>query len=253
MFFCVDIGNTNTVVGIAEKGLITARWRIATDRDATFDDLAAKFHPLMTLAKVPREAVVKVIVSSVVPVWDHSWERFAREYFGKEALFVGAETPCGITLAVENPREVGADRIVNAVAAISRHPEGALVVDSGTAITIDVVAPDRSYRGGAIMPGMLVSLEALAARTAKLPRVHLDRPSHALGRTTAAGIQSGIYYGFAGMIDRVIEEILPELDFKPRIVATGGLAGGLAAVSRHIEEYDRDLTLRGLDIIASLN
>ncbi len=253
MFFCVDIGNTNTVVGIAEKGAITARWRIATDRNATFDDLAAKFHPLMALAKVPREAVAKVIVSSVVPVWDHSWERFSREYFGKEALFVGPATKTGITLAVENPREVGADRIVNAVAAIARYPEGALVVDSGTAITVDVVGPDRTYRGGAIMPGMLVSLEALAARTAKLPRVHLEKPSCAVGRGTADGIRSGMYYGFAGMVDRVMEEMLPELGFTPRIIATGGMAGELASVSRHIEEYDRDLTLRGLDLIASLN
>lgn len=253
MFFCIDIGNTNTVVGALRDGVITARWRIATDRNATFDDLAAKFHPLMALAKVPREAVAKVIVSSVVPVWDHSWERFSREYFGKEALFVGPATKTGITLAVDNPHEVGADRIVNAVAAIARYPEGALVVDSGTAITIDVVAPDRTYRGGAIMPGMLVSLEALAARTAKLPRVHLERPAHAVGRGTADGIRSGMYYGFAGMVDRVMEEMLPELGFTPRIIATGGMAGELASVSRHIEEYDRDLTLRGLDIIASLN
>ncbi|HNT27095.1 MAG TPA: type III pantothenate kinase [bacterium] len=253
MFFCVDIGNTNTVVGITDHGKITARWRVETDRHATFDDLTAKFHPLLTLAGIPREKVEKVIVSSVVPAWDHSWERFSREYLGREALFVGAGTRTGITVAVDSPQEVGADRIVNAAAAIARHPGGALIVDSGTAITIDAVSPDHRYLGGAIMPGMLISIEALAARTAKLPRVHLDRPERAVGRSTAGGIQSGVYYGFAGMVDRVIEEMAAELDFTPRVIATGGLAGGLAAVSRRIEEYDRDLTLYGLDLIAAMN
>jgi len=253
MFFCVDIGNTNTVVGLVAGDRIAARWRIETDRNATFDDLTAKLHTLMAVAGIAREEIAKTVVCSVVPVWNHTWERFSHEYLGKEPVFVGADTATGIALAVENPAEVGADRIANAVAAIERFPQGAMVVDSGTAITIDVVSPDRRYLGGAIMPGMLIALEALAARTAKLPRVALEKPPSPLGRSTTTGIQSGMYYGFAGMVDRVIEEVRTGLAFAPRVIATGGLAGSLAQISRHIEEYDRDLTLRGLALIASRN
>ncbi len=253
MYFCVDIGNTNTVVGIAAPNRIAARWRIETNRHATFDDLTAKLHPLMTLAGIEPAHITSVVISSVVPEWNHAWERLAHEYLGKKPLFVTAETVSGLTIAIENRTEIGADRIVNAVAAIERFPQGAIIVDSGTAITVDVVSPDRCYLGGAIMPGILIALDALSARTAKLPRVALDRPSSPLGRSTAAGIQSGIYYGVAGMVDRVVEEIRTQIDFSPHIIATGGLAGSLAQVSRHIEEYDRDLTLRGLILIAERN
>ncbi len=253
MFFCVDIGNTNTVVGIWRDGDLAARWRIETDRHATFDDLTAKLHALMMIAGIARSEIEKVVVSSVVPVWDHAWERFSREYLGKEPLFLTAKTDTGIVLAIENPTEVGADRIANAVAAIERFPQGAIVVDSGTAITVDVVSPDRRYLGGAIMPGILIALEALSARTAKLPRIALDKPLSPLGRSTTTGIQSGMYYGFAGMVDRVVEEIRAELSFAPRVIATGGLAGSLSQISRCIEEYDRDLTLRGLLLIAERN
>ncbi len=250
MFFCIDIGNTNTVIGVWNDGALAARWRIETDRSATFDDLTAKLHALLTIAGIERSHIEKIVIGSVVPVWNHTWDRFAREYLGREPLFVGAGTDTGIVLTVENPAEVGADRIANAVAAIERFPQGAIVVDSGTAITVDVVSPDRRYLGGAIMPGILIALEALSARTAKLPRVALDRPPSPLGRSTTTGIQSGMYYGFAGMVDRVVEEIRTEIAFTPRVVATGGLAGSLSQISRCIEEYDRDLTLRGLLLIA---
>ncbi len=253
MFFCVDIGNTNTVIGMWRDDVLVARWRIETDRNATFDDLTAKLHVLMTVAGIERAEIKKVVVSSVVPVWDHAWERFSREYFSREPLFITARTVTGLVLALDNPSEVGADRIVNAVAAIERFPQGAIVVDSGTAITVDVVSPDRRYLGGAIMPGILIALEALSARTAKLPRIALERPSSPIGRSTTTGIQSGIYYGFAGMVDRVVEEIRAGLDFSPRVIATGGLAGSLSQISRHIEEYDRDLTLRGILLIAKRN
>ncbi len=253
MNFCVDIGNSNTVIGLIADGTILQRWRIETNRNATFDDIKARIWGLLQICGIPRERVKTVIISSVVPLWNHSWERFSRDFFGSEALFVGPGIKTGIRLAVDNPREVGADRIVNAAAAIEQYPQGALVVDSGTAITIDIVTPDKSYIGGAIMPGIMISLEALAARTAKLSRISIEKPPQAIGRNTADGIRTGMLYGFAGMIDRVIEESLKELDFKPAIIATGGLAGDLSEVSKYIERYDRDLTLRGLDLIARRN
>jgi len=253
MFFCVDIGNTNTVIGVATEQDIVARWRIETTRGATFDDLTAKLHTLMTVAGISPKEITKVAVSSVVPVLNYAWNRFSREYIGRSPLFVRADTNTGLTLAVEHPAEVGADRIVNAVAAIEQYPQGAIIVDSGTAITIDVVSPDRRYLGGVIMPGIIIALDALTVRTAQLPRVALNRPPSPLGRSTVTSIQSGIYYGFAGMVDRVIEEIRPHLGFAPRVVATGGLADILTQVCRHIEEYDRDLTLRGLLLIAIRN
>ncbi len=253
MNFCVDMGNTNTVIGVFKNGEIVHRWRIATLRNDTIDDIKSRLLPLFIYEGFKPQEVSTIVVSSVVPMWRHSWERFVCEVFGKEPYFVEPGMKTGVRVAVDNPKEVGADRIVNSVAAIEKYPQGCIVVDSGTAVTIDIVSPDKAYIGGAIMPGITMSLEALASKTAKLSRVYLERPEKTVGKSTVEGIKSGMYYGFVGMIDRVIEESLKELDFSPRIVATGGLAGELTSVSKYIEEYDRDLTLTGLNLIANIN
>lgn len=253
MNFCIDIGNTNTVAGMYSDSNILHRWRIATDTSHTFDDLKAKFISLFLSAGLKTHDIKRTIISSVVPIWNHNWERFILDFTGNLPLFIGPGVKTGIKIAVENPKEVGADRIVNAAAAIEKYKQGAIIIDSGTAITIDIVSPEKSYLGGAIMPGIIISVEALASKTAKLSRIEISKPDHAIGKTTSDSIRSGIYFGFAGMVDRIIEETLSELSFKPKIIATGGLAGELASASKYIEEYDRDLTLRGLDMIAGMN
>ena len=249
MKLCIDIGNSNTVIGIYRENTQIVRWRILTDRHITHHNLMVTFHALLATHNIPKESISFTIISSVVPTWNHSWTRFSKEYLSVEPFFIHYDSDTGIHLAVDQPMQVGSDRIVNAVAAFSVAPTGALVVDSGTAITIDVVTPQAEYLGGAIMPGMLISLEALADRTAQLPRVMLDTPEHAIGTTTEESLKSGIFFGFVGMIDNVIREIIKEVPFTPAIIATGGLAGHFAEASEYIQQYERDLTLTGLNII----
>ncbi len=249
MKLCVDIGNTNTVIGIYRDDDQVARWRIASDRHITHHDLVATFHSLLAAYRIQRDQLCHVVISSVVPTWNHSWTRFSKEYLSVEPHFVDWQTDTGIVLAVDNPKQVGSDRIVNAAAAYAKAPGGALVVDSGTAVTVDVVSPSAEYLGGTIMPGIMISLEALSEKTALLPRVMLETPDSAIGRNTTSSLQSGVYFGFVGMIDRVIAEIKKEIPFEPTIVTTGGLAGHLAEVSEYTHEYERDLTLLGLNLI----
>ncbi|HOG44763.1 MAG TPA: type III pantothenate kinase [bacterium] len=253
MNFIVDIGNSNTVIGIYREGLLVRRWRIATDRNLTVDDISSKIHSLMMFSKIEISDIAFCIISSVVPTWNHVWERFSIEFLDVKPLFLKHTTTSGIKINIDNPNEVGADRIANAVAAASLYKEGTFIIDSGTAITLDIVTPQKEYVGGAIMPGIIISMEAMSLKTAKLPRFELDRPEKAIGRSTLAGLQSGVFFGFVGMIDRVIEESLKEVDFTPKIISTGGLAGALTTASKYISEFDRDLTLKGLNIIASLN
>jgi type III pantothenate kinase len=253
MNFVVDIGNSNTVIGIYREEVLIRRWRIATDRNQTVDDISSKIHSLMMFSKIDTGDIAFCIISSVVPTWNHVWERFSIEFLDVKPLFLKHTTTSGIKINIDNPQEVGADRIANAVAAASFYKEGSFIIDSGTAITLDIVTPHKEYVGGAIMPGIMISMEAMSLKTAKLPRFELDRPEKAIGRSTLAGLQSGVFFGFVGMIDRVIEESLKEVDFTPKIISTGGLAGALTTASKYISEFDRDLTLKGLNIIASLN
>ena len=253
MIFVVDIGNSNTVAGIYHGENLIKRWRIATDRTLTVDDIAAKFFALLMFDKIEPQNIDFCIISSVVPTWNHAWERFAVEHLNIKPLFLRHDTRCGISLNISNPSEIGADRIANSVAASAMFPEGSFIIDSGTAITLDIVTPQKEYIGGAIMPGIMISMEAMSMRTAKLPRFELERPLKAIGKSTLEGLKSGVFYGFVGMIDRVIAESLKEVSFKPKIIATGGLAGAIASSSEYISEFDRDLTLKGLKIIAEIN
>ncbi|HDT11112.1 MAG TPA: type III pantothenate kinase [bacterium] len=253
MNFVVDIGNSNTVIGIFKDDILKKRWRIATDRNLTVDDIASKIHTLMSISNVTIEEISCVVIGSVVPTWNHSWERFSIEFLKRNPVFLKYSTPCGITIKTPNPAEVGADRIANSAGAAAQYSKGTIVVDSGTAITLDIVNPEKEYIGGAIMPGIMASIEALSTKTAKLPRFQLDKPEKAIGMTTLQSLQSGVFFGFVGMIDRLVEESLKELDFSPRIISTGGLAGALSTTSKYIEQFDRDLTLKGLNVVATIN
>jgi type III pantothenate kinase len=253
MLLAVDTGNTHTVLGLFEGERLRADWRIATRKDTTADELGAVLRALFSGEGLTPASVTGMIVSSVVPDWNALLTATAGRTFGQEALFVAPGIKTGLPILYDNPREVGADRIVNAVAAHARWPQGTIVVDFGTATTFDVVTPRGEYAGGIIAPGLMVSADALYSRTAKLPRVEITRPRTAIGKNTVASIQSGLVFGYAGLVDALVGRIRAEIDFQPRIVGTGGLAPLVAAESSTIDECDDMLTLNGLRLLYDLN
>jgi type III pantothenate kinase len=260
MLLAIDIGNTNIALGLFE-GLpeggkvppLRADWRLETRASRTADEYAALLSELFRLAKLDLSVVKAVAVSSVVPAVLFPIERFCRRHLQVEPLVVGPGTKTGMPILYENPREVGADRIVNAVAAYDRWPGGAIVVDFGTATTFDVVTSRGEYAGGVISPGINVAADALFSATAKLPRVEIVRPRTAVGRNTVASIQAGLVFGYAGLVDAIVERIRAEVDFTPRVVGTGGLAPMIAKETRTIDECDDMLTLQGLALIYGRN
>jgi type III pantothenate kinase len=260
MLLAIDIGNTNLALGLFELapglsgvGALKADWRLETRAARTGDEYAALLAELFRLAGVEMRAVKAVAVSSVVPAVLFPIEQLCRKHLGVEPLVIGPGTKTGMPILYENPREVGADRIVNAVAAHKRWPSGAIVVDFGTATTFDVVTSRGEYAGGVIAPGLTVSADALFSATAKLPRVELVRPRNAVGRNTVASIQAGLVFGYAGLVDAIVGRIKAEVDFSPRVVGTGGLAALIAKETRTIEECDDMLTLQGLALIYERN
>ena len=270
MLLAIDVGNTNIVLGLyalsagaalpagagpgrAGGAGLRAHWRLDTRASRTSDEYAALLAQLFALRGFRLDDVSAVIVSSVVPPAVFPIEKLCRDHLHREPMVVGPGIKTGIAVLYENPREVGADRIVNAVAAHARWPEGAIVVDFGTATTFDVVTPRGEYAGGIIAPGLMVSADALYARTSKLPRVEIARPRTAIGKNTVASIQAGLVFGYAGLVDALIGRIRAEVDFSPRIVATGGLATLIAAESSTIDECDDMLTLDGLRLLHERN
>ena len=237
----------------AIRRALRAHWRLDTRASRTSDEYAAVLAQLFALAGLGFKDVAAVIVSSVVPPALFPIEALCRDYLGHEPLIVGPGIKTGIAVLYDNPREVGADRIVNAIAAHARFPQGAVVVDFGTATTFDVVTPRGEYAGGIIAPGLTVSADALYSRTAKLPRVEISRPRTAIGKNTVASIQAGLVFGYAGLVDALVSRIRGEIDFSPRIVATGGLAPLVAAESKTIDECDDLLTLDGLRLLYGRN
>lgn len=253
MILVIDIGNTNTVIALYDGNDAVKKWRVLTDRTLTADDVSSKMLPLIMFSGTDVKKIDFCIISSVIPAWIPAWEKFVSDCIGIKPLVLRYDTKSGISLKIDNPAELGADRIADSAAAAAIYPEGAFVIDAGTAITLDIVNPRKEYIGGCIMPGIMVSIDALSQRTAQLPRFALTRPEHAIGKNTLGHLRSGFFYGFVGMVDRVIEESLKEVDFTPKIVATGGLAEAIASASKYITGYDADLTLTGLRIIAELN
>lgn len=245
----VDVGNSNTVIGIFRNGELAAHWRVQTVATRTSDEYAVLLAALLSLRSIALSEVSGAIISSVVPPAVYGLQRFFREHCGQVALQVGPGLKTGMPILYENPREVGADRIVNAVAAYDCYRQACIVVDFGTATTLDVVTPKGEYLGGAIAPGLVISAEALYAHAAKLPRVELARPPRVVARNTVQSMQAGLVYGYAGMVDALVARIRSELDFSARCIATGGLAPLIAGETTAIEATDELLTLRGLQLL----
>lgn len=249
MLLVMDVGNTTTMMGVYESENRLAQWRLATARGRTVDEYGVLARGLFRHARLELEAVDAIVISSVVPPLNPVLEEMSRTYFGREPLFIEPGVRTGMPILTDNPQEVGADRIVNGVAAFSRWGGPLIVIDFGTATTLDVISAKGEYLGGVIAPGLGISSEALFERAARLPRVAISRPPRVIGRNTVHSMQSGLYYGYAALIQGLVDRIRREIGQPAKVVATGGLLSVLSGEMPFVEASDPYLTLEGLRLI----
>lgn len=249
MLLVIDIGNTNIVYGIYDGEKLLHHWRVSTNRNSTADEYGVAIRTLFTYAGFNHADIDAIAIASVVPPLNPAIEQMCRRYFGIEPLVIGPGIKTGMPIRYENPREIGADRIVDAVAGYAKYGGPLIIVDFGTATTFGVISEDGAYLGGAICPGVGTSTEALFQRAARLPRIELVKPKSVIGKNTVAGMQAGIIYGYVGLVDGIVRRIMAELGQKCRVVATGGLAELIAPETETIETVDQFLTLEGMRLV----
>jgi type III pantothenate kinase len=252
MLLVLDVGNTNTTLGVYDGAELRHSWRLTSDRQRTVDEYGILCRSLLQFVGVEKSVITDVAISSVVPPIDSTLRKMTQVYFGVEPLFVGPGN-AGMPILYEDPREVGSDRVVNAVAAVAKYGSPCIIVDFGTATTFDAVSSAGEYLGGVICPGIQISAEALFQRAARLRRTDITRPERVIGTNPTGSIQSGLYYGNIALVDGVLEKMMSELGPGTRVIATGGLATLIGGGSRLIEEIEPDLTLEGMRIIYERN
>lgn len=253
MILVVDVGNTNIVLGLYEERTLVHDWRISTNRSATVDEYGMMFQSLFRHSGIDFGQIEGVIISSVVPPLMFVMENLCLQYIKRTPYIVGPGIKTGLNVRVDNPKEVGADRIVNAVAALELYGPPCIIVDFGTATTYDYIDPSEQLIGCAIAPGIGISTEALYQKAAKLPRIELIKPKSVVGRNTVAAMQAGIIFGFVAQVDGIVERIRDEFQVNPTVIATGGLAELIASESRTIQVVNPLLTLQGLQMIYEKN
>ncbi|SHJ96565.1 pantothenate kinase [Malonomonas rubra DSM 5091] len=253
MLLVIDVGNSNTVLGIYQGAELKKDWRVGTDKNRTVDEYAMLINNLFSLSGLKFSDLDDVIVSCVVPPMLATLERLSKQYFQLDAYVVGPGIKTGMPIQYDNPKEVGADRIVNAVAAYEKCRCALIVVDFGTATTFDVISVEGAYQGGAIAPGVGISADALFARASKLPRVEFARPPHIVAKNTVNSMQAGIFFGYVGLVEGIVGRMQKDLDGKAKVIATGGLAAPIAEATDAIDQVEPFLTLEGLRILYQRN
>jgi len=256
MLLTLDVGNTNTVLALYKLDgteEVVAHWRVTTHKTQTADEYGVLLLSLFNMRQIAASSVTGIIISSVVPPLDSTLRRVCERYFNLKPLFIEPGIKTGMPLLIDNPVELGADRVANGVAAFQRYGGPCIIVDLGTATTFDVISAKGEYIGGAIAPGLGISADALFSRAARLSRVDIKKPAKVIGTNTIAHMQSGLYYGYIGLVDGILEHIIQDLGVQPTIVATGGLAKLIVEGSKHITKIDHMLTLDGLRLIYEKN